>query len=361
MDFCYVHAALPTDRDLVGAAAEAAERVHSKLTRAGIDGPAMDDYYRKRYYSNFLKAPTSKLRNAAYHVMWAVAQCGKPLEEISLLDHGSGLGIIGLVAKERGVGRVIFNDIDPRFLDAARGLGAMIGAEGDQYILGDVDELVRGLGSEPVDAAVSYDVLEHIYDLDAFFETLCAAPGRPRNLFMSSGANMFSLYFVWTVLPIQRRREAIYAARRIGIIRECAPELPDRDTLMLCKKTRMLRKDEIEAVVERYLEDKAVELPPKCGANAYDPYRSNTVDPDTGWWAEHFFNPFYLRGKLARYGYDVCIRPGYYGGKGGAINGVIRRLGGRLGLPLANFYTVAARQQAAEESAPARVPERAVA
>lgn len=282
----------------------------------------------------------AKLRNCTYHIIWTLASSQRPLSEMSVIDHGGGLGLISLLAKEVGVGRVIYNDIDRKFLEAVQGIAMAADTVSDQYIAGDVDSLVETLGNDDVDALVSYDVLEHIYDLDDFFAKLCSAPCCPKILFMSSGANMFSPWCVRNLIPIQRGRELLNSCSRIGIIRDCAPTLREDETVLLCRKTRMLVRREIESVTKRYLENQKVELPQKTGANAYDPFRSNTVDPDTGWWAEHLVNPFYLTRQLRKYGFAAKIMPGFHSGRFTFLNPVIRIARGAMTLPIAKFYTV---------------------
>ncbi len=342
MQGLYRHAQYPANnKDLISKTNAAALSVYEKLTSAGVDGPPMDKYYRKRYYVRHLDGLRSKLRNCAHHVMWAIAISQKKSSEVALVDHGGGLGLISLLAKEMGVGRVIYNDIDVKFAEAAQGIANMAGVPADQYVVGDVDSFVETLGDDDIDTLVSYDVLEHIYDLDNFFATLCNSPCCPRTLFMSSGANMFNARWVHGAISLQRRQELLYRCSRIAIIRGCAPDLQDDQIVLLCKKTRMLVRSEIESVTKRYLENGKVELPNKIGANAYDPFRTNTVDPETGWWVEHILNPFYVSSQLRKYGFTANTKPGYYGGKGAFLNPVIR-IAGLAAMPIAPFYTVTA-------------------
>jgi len=343
MQFIYKCAFLPNNKDLVVATNAAATRVHEKLHSMDVNEPKMDEYYRKRYFEvRLTQGSVSKLRNCSYHIMWAVANSNKPLDQISLIDHGGGLGLLSLLAKELGVGRVIYNDIDPKFLEAAQSIARLMGCEADDYLLGDIDRLIEQLGSNTIDAMVSYDVLEHIYDLDDFFAELCSSSCCPRVLFMSSGANMFSPFFLRSVIPIQRGRELLYSSKRIAIIEACAPHLREELIVMLCRKTRMLVRSEVEDVVKGYLQNEKVELPKKTGANTHDPYGTNTVDPETGWWAEHLVNPYYLARQLRKYGYTATIKPGYRGGRGSILNPAIKVLRGALALPLSGYYTVSA-------------------
>lgn len=344
MEYLYKYSRMPLNcEDIINTTNAATQIVYDKITNGGVNGPHMDNHYRKRFYEVHLKNLKSKLINSAYHVMWAIALSKKKPSEICLVDHGGGLGFTSLLAKEIGVGRVIYNDIDAKFVEAAQGIAQMAGAFADQYITGDVDILVKTLGNDGIDALVSYDVLEHIYNLDDFFNILCGSICCPKVLFMSSGANMFSPRYVHQVIPIQRGNELLNCCSRVAIIREYAPHLKAEQIMVLCKKTRMLVRSEIETLIKRYLESGHIELPKITGANAYDPFGTNTVDPETGWWAEHLLNPFYLSKQLRKYGFAANVRPGYYGNRGSFLNFVIRYTG-VAALPLAAFYTICAQK-----------------
>lgn len=338
--FFYKWAPNPLDEHLVTATLSAAEFLFDKLIASGADGPVMDAYYRERYYAKHLNHLAGKLQCCAYHVMWALSDTHKKLEETTLIDHGCGLGLVGLVAKKMGVGRVICNDIDSKFLAAAKGIGQLVRAEADEYIQGDLGALIEALGQTKTDALVSYDVLEHIYDLDDFLNTLCTASCCPEKFFMSSGANMFSPIYVRNVLPIQRRCEAENFDKRVEIIRECSASLSEDQVKQIARKTRICIREEIEETVKHFELSRQIVLPKKTGVNAYDPYGSNTVDPNTGWWAEHLFNPLCLTQKLKDFGFSARVKGGYYGGRGSFLNPLIRYSGGMFSLPIAQYYTV---------------------
>ncbi|MCU0694401.1 MAG: class I SAM-dependent methyltransferase [Polyangiaceae bacterium] len=339
MRFMYQSADVPDAPELVQQVSAAAERIYDTLMAAGPDAPDMDPHYKARYYHLHFGRLREKLTNSAHHVLWALSAVGKSPEQAALVDHGGGLGFISLLAKAVGVGKVIYNDIDAKFADAARGIANVVAARADQYIVGDVEALLSEAGTA-VDALVSYDVLEHIYDLDAFFAKLGSSAICPTVIFASSGANMFSPRCIQQLLPIQKGRELLNQSKRINIIRGCAPTLSEDDLVLLCRRTRMLVRRDIEEVVERYVQTKKVEIPKRSGANAHDPYHSNTVDPESGWWAEHLINPYYLTKQLRRYGYSARIKAGPHEGRGAFLNPVIKALGAPLALSIAPYYTL---------------------
>lgn len=344
MKYLYKYAKFPDNSsDLLSITNSAALYIHNILSEKGIEYPTMDTFYRNNYYRKDLTAMAGILKLYSYHIIWAINMCKKPVKEITLVDYGGGLGLMSLLAKTMGIGTVIYCDIDPKFVEAAHGIATVTGNIADKYIIGDVDALVEVMKKDKIDCLVSYDVLEHIYDLDEHINILCNSSCSPRVLFMSSGANMFRPVYVRSVLHTQRNLELQNFGKRLTIIKNCGPSLSKDEIVKIGKKTRMLKSNQIQEVVDKYIRTKKIEIPRLLGANAYDPYRSNTVDPETGWWAEHLFNPFYLAHVLRKQGYKSKILPGFHGGRKRYILNVFIRIACTvLALPIAPFYTVSA-------------------
>ena len=331
-------AKMPDDKVMIAEINNAAKRIYDKLMQGGLNAPKdMDPDYRNIYYKNHLESLKNDLSKYIYHLTWAIAGTKKHRKEITLIDHGGGLGFMSILAKEAGVGKVIYNDIDYKFMQAAASIGTSVNAAADHYILGDVDTLIKEHERSirtTVDALVSYDVLEHIYDLDFFFEKLCLSKCCPNLIFSSSGANMFNPRFIYNVLPIQARRDFIYRCKRINIINKCAQHLSDKEIVKMTKNSRLLIRKDIEEMVRHYSQTKDMRIPKLTVANLYDPFRFNTVDPETGWWAEHLINPYYFIKILNRYGFKTKIMAGPYRRLGSFINPIIRA----IGMPLACLW-----------------------
>ena len=103
------------------------------------------------------------------------------LDRTVIVDYGGGSGTMSMMAKELGIGTVVYADVyDGSCADAGR-LGELLGLPIDHTVCGDIDELISYLSSNSicVNAVVSYDVIEHIYDVESHFEKLIAVPGRP--------------------------------------------------------------------------------------------------------------------------------------------------------------------------------------
>src|SRR5207302_7833311 len=116
------------------------------------------------------------------------------LAELTLLDHGGGSGVMSLFALELGVGTVVYNDIyDVSCADATR-LAQAVDLRLEHSVCGDVDAIVSYLEENGIElnAAVSYDVLEHIYDIPGFLRAFAAAPISERffRMVFASSANI---------------------------------------------------------------------------------------------------------------------------------------------------------------------------
>src|SRR5262249_16191349 len=117
----------------------------------------------------------------------------RKLSQIHLVDYGGGPGLLSLLAKERGVGRVTYVDIHAPSRDDAQVIGSALGRAADEYLAGDVHTLASYCAETRryCNAGVSYDVLEHIYDLTDFFSAVPRLSGGERLcLVMGTGANI---------------------------------------------------------------------------------------------------------------------------------------------------------------------------
>jgi 2-polyprenyl-3-methyl-5-hydroxy-6-metoxy-1,4-benzoquinol methylase len=332
---------------------EAAVRLIQKIRKIDIKNLCIDEEYKNR----FLMPKVSEVdywigQKYLQHIKWAVSMESSkdvPLKDMTLVDHGGGTGFLGLLAKEAGIGTVIYNDIDPKFLDTAREFGRAIGVVHDDFVLGGFDELTRSLSNRKVRCTllVSADVIEHIYDIDEFIKKLSLLSDGPMGVVMSSGANFLNPRFVFTIALVQIKAERKWCKIREGIIRTAVPDVRDHDLYVLAKKTRGLMNDEIVAVAKHYANTGSLKkiIKPIGG---FDPYYTNTCDPHTGWWAEHMLNPFAFARTLGDLGFNSKVLLGDYNdGQSNSLkrftartlNGCIKRLN-IIATPIAPYYVV---------------------
>ena len=117
---------------------------------------------------------TPILHSYVYLLLLALDSDADRLEDVVLVDYGGGSGLQSSLARAAGVGTVIYTDIYDVACHDARVLGRAIGHEADEYLLGDqADVLAMCRKRSPeVTAVTSYDVIEHVYDVDSFFADL---------------------------------------------------------------------------------------------------------------------------------------------------------------------------------------------
>ena len=271
MPFLYPFGRYPPNAALVKRVTTAADRLRGLIAETDVSRLDGDEYSKKRFLKGKLRELDHNLTKYAFHVSWIMHLADVPPEQIVLIDHGGGTGLQGLLAKVAGVGTVIYNDINERVLSVARALGEAIELPCNHYVLGDIGPLFDYLDARGIvpSAMVSYDVLEHIYDVDAFFQQLARLCRGPLALFLSSGANMFSPRYVLKLIPVQWRAERRYRAERRAMIAEMAPQLSARELTKLARATQGLCRPDIEKTVAGFLATGSTSEPPRSRTNAF--------------------------------------------------------------------------------------------
>lgn len=361
MKFAFKYALLPKkSKKILHEIDEAAARLAAKLAKLDVNQLNISDY-NKRYFGGTLQNIRAALQLRTYLLAWALKDISLPHQEIVLVDYGGGSGMLSLLAKEYGIGTVIYDDIyDVSCQDAAI-IGEAIGNKADYYVHGDIDDLIQFVQQKKLDCTtlVSYDVLEHIYNVPAFLQQLPSLSEGVLTIVMGSGANMKNPFvnrvLVKKQIELERKdREPNWGAKDrdalksyLGIRKEMinaylkqnTADLPVPIVDDLAKRTRGMVKSDIERSVQTYLDKKKLPEPPVHPTNTCDPYNGN--------WAEHLMNTNELTRDLANAGFESTILRGYYGDSnhrmkrivGRCLNAIIS-LAGRQGLFLAGFYVL---------------------
>jgi len=278
--------------------------------------------YNQRYLGKKLAGLKGVLRRYAYLVALSLAGNRLPLAEFTFVDYGGGSGILSLLAKELGIGRVVYDDIYDVSCRDAGTIARETGIRVDDYVCGDVNVLIRYLEerSVSINAISSHDVIEHIYDMEGYLRSLRLLPSNSLRVVFGCGANMKN--------PLIRRKlmknhlECEYRDRerkwghkerdslrsyldlRMEIIRTYDPALSGGTVEEIARLTRGLMKRDIEKCVDEYK---------TRGEISYRPdHPTNTCDPYTGNWAEHLIKAEWLEGILRDEGFEAEILSGYY-------------------------------------------------
>lgn len=339
----------------------AAQRLYDKLSALDINSLPISINI-KRVLMNKLRYLTSSLQLNAYILSWSLARLDvqpNNIDGIRLIDYGGGSGVLSLLAKEMGLS-VVYNDIDPVVANDARTLACALGSEADYYIQGDVDDLIEFLNDNKIfaDAIASYDVLEHIYDIEAYLKKIALLPGPSLTFAMGSGANIYNARIVRRLT--RRHYEAEHFDRTIEeggprdcsrsllevrreIISEYTDKLTEQEIIILSVRTRGLLRKQILESVDMYLKTGEI-----VGGTEHP---TNTCDPFTGNWCERLMDPYQLSRLLNKEGFEGNVLRGYYGAHpnrlksllSSPMNALIHVLN-NAGLRIAPYYLIYAKR-----------------
>ena len=364
MKFIYNFTNLPKNTKLLSDINSAARKLYEKLSIVNIDTLNISNY-NKRSLGKRLEKLISSLQLYSYLLTWVLVDNEIPRSEFVFVDYGGGIGMLSLLAKELGIGTVIYNDIYDVSCNDAEIIGNHIGNPADFYVLGDIEELITFIKKTKFNcnAISSHDVIEHIYDVANFFKKISLLSNNGLTIAMSSGVNIFNPRR--RKLEIKRQIEVEHFDRQkkwghreidclksylkvrkdiiVNYLIESKRKLSEKEINKLAKKTRGKRRKDILKCVEDYIGKGIYPIELK--------HPTNTCDPYTGNWMEHLFNPYILKNILVERGFKSRILNGYYGYyknpiKMLAVNfmNISITILGKQGIRLAPFYIIYGRK-----------------
>ncbi len=300
---------------------EAVLALFLKLEKLNIDSKDISEYnhmYLKKYIDNysFYMAIYSQL------LLKAIKKLKKPVSESTFIDYGGGCGMLSYLAKEIGFKYVVYNDIYQISVDDTKIISNKLDLEIDFYICGDIEEFINQINKESIkpDLICSFDVLEHIYNLEKWFKSLTYLKNKFSLLF-TTHANPYNPIISHRLKKLQRKAEykglektqgwkeidssISFLESREMMIRNKYPKLRNNEIELLSMKTRGLRKDDIENTVEGYI---------KTGKIIYQiNHPTNTCDPYTGNWTENLINLEQLEKFVIKNNLTFNISNSFYG------------------------------------------------
>jgi 2-polyprenyl-3-methyl-5-hydroxy-6-metoxy-1,4-benzoquinol methylase len=299
---------------------EAIEKLFSKIQLLNIQELNISEYNRNylvKYVSNY-----------AYYMSFysqllqkALRKLTRPVSECTFIDYGGGCGMLSYLAKEIGFRTIVYTDIYDISANDAQTISKSLGITIDYFICGDVEEFFMEINRFNIkpDLICSFDVLEHIYDLDAWIRTIVQINGEFSLLFMTS-ANSRNPFVANRLKKLHLKAELKGSEKTSGwkemdlntsflegrkkIIRENFPELNESDINLLATKSRGLRKDDIEKVVYKFIRTRKISY--KIN------HPTNTCDPYTGNWAENLIDLKKLKTLIAGNNLHVDISNSYH-------------------------------------------------
>jgi len=255
--------------------------------------------YNKTYFKKYAYQFNFYMSIYAQLLLKSLKKLSKPITQSTFVDYGGGCGILSYLAKEIGFKTVIYNDIYQTSVEDSQIIAKNLDIDIDYFIGGDIDELVYQIKQKYLkpDLICSFDVLEHIYNIEDWFNSVCKIENSFSIIFMTH-ANPCNPLINYRLKKLHRKAEfkglekdegwkeidihTAYFEARKKIINNYIPDISQKNLQILSAKTRGLIKTDIEKVILNYQETGKISHQIK--------HPTNTCDPFTGNWAEHLIN-----------------------------------------------------------------------
>ena len=266
-------------------------------------------------------------------------QIDKKPADIVMVDYGGGHGFLSLTAKQMGIGKVIYIDINPQAAETVQALANEVGITPDSILQGDASTLRQWCSDNRItpDALLGMDVIEHIYRLEVFFADIYAANPTIFMLF-TTGSTPYNPFVKRRLHRIMRADElghggqpGFFLLRKQHILRHY-PEMKDWEAELWAADTRGLTYPDILVAVDTHR--------PHTDIDDY-----NTCDPATGSWTERILPIAAYQALVRPYHATVSVGLGYYNTHRAGLKGIASRLTNLLlhipiSRPLAPFITL---------------------
>ena len=279
----------------------------------------MSDYAR-RYLQHLQRHHLYYLAIYASVLDEVMQQANMHAGDIRLVDYGAGNGLLGIFARHCGFHTVIICDQDKDFIRATRMLALALQVYPDEFVSGDITDLLSRDYKSKIDAIVGTDVIEHIYNLDDFFGGVQELNPNMVTVF-TTASNPCNYFKLKKLEKVQFRDELegshpgdfalagaekhiSFLAMRRKMVAEQLPEAGAEELEKLAIATRGLNEYDIAKCVTQYKLTGELPLPPARV--------SNTCNPQTSSWTERVLRLRDYRSIYNQYGFELSIRAGYY-------------------------------------------------
>ncbi|MEO6491169.1 MAG: class I SAM-dependent methyltransferase [Ferruginibacter sp.] len=292
-----------------------------------------NDSYCKKYLSHLLFHKRYYLLIYADMLSKLIANSSLIPKAISVIDYGAGNGLLGMFAKHCGFDKVWINDIDEKFIIAAKVLAAQLDINIDGFILGDILAVQNYLKDDTPTAITGADVIEHIYDLRHFFHTLKEINPAVISVF-STGSNPVNFLKVRQLKKLHIKDELqggkprdniLFGHEPIGpylkireqMIREYPNTFSEEEIIELSKATRGLDRNDIRSSVKEFINNGKWPVPAD---------KTNTCNPYSGSWTERILSFQDYRSTYNTEGFTCDIYPGFYNAYQPGKNNFVKKL-----------------------------------
>ncbi len=241
-------------------------------------------------------------------------------DQIVLVDFGCGNGLLALLARYCGFGKVIACDRDVNFIQAAQTLSTLMNIPLDHVLCGDEQTLKRHHLTTNINVIVGTDVIEHIYNLDLFFKTIASmnigmvsvftTASNPQNPFIVRRLKRLQLRDEYkgatpedAVLTGNTAHEAFFVIRK-KIIQNAFPNEGHEFWDDIAHKTRGMNRSDILNWIAIYNVNK--KMPHMLS------HPTNTCNPISGSWTERLLSLDEYKTIYGQHGFSLQCNNGYY-------------------------------------------------
>ncbi|MBS4064978.1 MAG: 50S ribosomal protein L11 methyltransferase [Chitinophagaceae bacterium] len=296
----------------------AARRFHDLLESLNVDRLTIDEY--PKFYLRYLLQHKEHYIDLYTKVLLKLLNIsGKQPHELVLVDYGTGNGLLAMLGAVTGFSKVIAVDADPVFLKAAQLTAEALAMKGIEFVQSTEENMDEWISLEQPAVLAGTDVIEHIYNLELFFQQLYhitniealvfTTASNPENPFIARKYKRMHLKEELIGGDVDDRKlfgdaHASFLSIRKKMIREYQPQLNDDVLNQLATATRGLKRKDIEKFVEAYMQNGIM------GTVISHP--TNTCDPETGSWAERMMAFKEFQTLFHKNGFQLQVSKGFY-------------------------------------------------
>ena len=284
------------------------------------------------------------IQNSAHIIYGSINKSKLPLDQISIVDYGAGLGTLYLLAGMLPLKRVIYNDYLPDWKESAEAIATALNIKIYEYITGDIDAILQFAEASnfKFDIVASRNVIEHIYSLPFFYAEVYKH--NPNAIIFSTTSANFHNPAMWLkhYLLHKKIEKTQYLPYRKTAILKLVPSLANDKLIELAALTRGKGLQDFLAAIQAYENRHPIE--------PVQFLRTNTCLPDTGYWCEHLLSKKEYQFFIEQAGFKMEYIAGYWDTHyrfvlmnilGKFLNSIIK-IAGRNGILFSPFVNVIA-------------------
>jgi 2-polyprenyl-3-methyl-5-hydroxy-6-metoxy-1,4-benzoquinol methylase len=284
---------------------EKANLLYNKFTLLSADQLDLSEYGIQYFQQHHSSRLFFSIQTSAELLYRSIKLKGGTLSDLVIMDYGAGIGSMFLLAKLIGAGLVVYNDYNPINLKAGKSLCDALDIPVDYFIVGDHTQTFQTLKEKKIncDIILSRNVVEHIYDLNDFYNQARQLQSQAL-IYFSTTANYHNPANRLYHQKIHNQYEKGFLEKRKEIIKTLQPGAHEEEIAALATATRGLAMEDLEKAVRAYFTTKELPEP--------SIHYSNTANPENGIWAEHVIKKQDYKNIIEPLGYHVSVIPAFW-------------------------------------------------